>query len=96
MPVILLVKMSLFRISKYLQFWSATMVRYLQVPICRRRRMFLYRGRKSRENYSKKRVYDFSLAEFLPGKKKESFFFLLASAIFVGHESSLFCSPDSV
>lgn len=58
--------------------------------------MFLNRGRKSREDYGKQRVHDLSLTEFLSGKKRDSFLFLLASAIFAGHESSLFCSPDFV
>ena len=35
-----------------------------------------------------------SLAEFLPGKKRKSFFSLLGSAIFRGQESAPFWPPD--
>ena len=79
--------MSLFNISRELQFGVSNHGESCGSPPTARKGEHFYREEKKVGRAIVNRIYDFSLSEFLPGKKA---FFLLGSAILTGHESTSF------
>lgn len=71
LPDIFPAKLGLFEVSKKLQFGVCNYDEPCANPCRAKEGQHFYRGGKGNwESYSKQRVPGFSLAEFLPGKKK--------------------------
>lgn len=72
--------MDLFRISRELKFEVCSCRAMCKFPQQAKENDFIG-GKEDWEDYSKQRIQGFSLAESLPGKEEESFFFLLGSVV---------------
>lgn len=70
---------------------TATLVSYVLVPMRQREKNTFIERKRKLGRAIVNRVHGFSSTESLPGKES---FYLLGSAIFTGHESSLFWSPN--
>lgn len=104
LPVISPTKVDFFGISKELQFWFSS---HCKTDACtqQKRKRTLPSGGQG-VGTATQSVQGFSLAALFPsltsvaklplGKKRESFFLLLGSAVFVGDEGFPFWPPDSI